>query len=132
MKIGDLEVRAVRSSKSTISVCISAPSDDVKQVWEVTSEVYSDMESIIEPLLGLIKMIFFECTHCIVEGLEPVEQRSPSEVLKAEGPDVTYDTCKEIQIPRALVNVSLRRFILTLFYCAQNQITNMTLALILA
>ena len=102
--IGALEIRAVRrTSKSTISLCVSAPSDDVEHVWEVTSEVFSDLEAVLQPLLGVIKLIYFQCTHCIVKNLQPVQKRSPSEVLKNEGPDVTYECCKGDFIPRALV-----------------------------
>ena len=102
--IGALEIRAVRrASKSTISLCVSAPSDDVEHVWQVTSEVYSDLEVVLQPLLGVIKLIYFGCTHCIVKHLQPVHKWSPSEVLKNEGPDVTYECCKGDEIPRALV-----------------------------
>ena len=102
--IGALEIRAVRgASKSTISLCVSAPSNDVEHVWQVTLEVYSDLEAVLQPLLGVIKLIYFECTHCIVKHLQPVHKRSPSEVLKNKGPDVTYECCRGDEIPRALV-----------------------------
>ena len=102
--IGTLEIRAIRrASESTIAVCVCAPSHDVEQVWEVTANVYSDLEAVIQPLLGVIKLMFFECTHCIVKHLQPVHKRHPRDVLKTEEPDVTYERCKGDKIPRALV-----------------------------
>ena len=102
--IGTLEIRAIRrTSESTITIYVCAPSHDVEQVWEVTSNVYSDLEAVIQPLLGVMKQIFFECTHCIVKHLQPVHKRSPSDVLRTKGPDVTYEHCKGDKIPRALV-----------------------------
>ena len=104
VNIGALEITALRkASQSTISLCVCAPSDDVEQVWQVTSTVYSDLEAAIQPLLGVIKLIYFECTHCIEKHLQPVHKRTPSEVLKNEGPDVTYECCNGDEIPRALV-----------------------------
>ena len=104
VKIGTLEIRAVRNTEtSTISLCVCGPISDVPQVWQVTSDIYVDLESILQPLLGVIKLIYFKCTHCIVKGLYPVTQRLPSEVLKNQGLDVTYDCCKGDKIPRALV-----------------------------
>ena len=104
VNIGALEITALRkASQSTISLCVCAPSDDVEQVWQVTSTVYSDLEAVIQPLLGVIKLIYFECTHCIEKHLQPVHKRTPSEVLKNEGPDVTYECCNGDEIPRALV-----------------------------
>ena len=102
--VGALEITAIRRvSHSTISLCVCAPSDDVEEVWQVTSNVYSDLEAVIQPLLGVIKQILFECTHCIANHLQPVHKRSPTEVLKNEGPDVTFEWCKGDKIPRALV-----------------------------
>ena len=104
VNVGTLQITALRrASQSTISLFISALSDDVEQVWEVTSTVYSDLEAVIQPLLGVIKLIYFECTHCIVKHLQPANQRSPTQVLKTKGPDVTYECCKGDEIPRALV-----------------------------
>ena len=104
VKIGTLEIRAVRKAdESTIGICVFAPSTDVEEVWQVTSDVYSDLESILHPLLGVIKIIYFQCTHCILKGLQPVQKRSPAEVLNKGGPDVTHDCCKGDEIPRALV-----------------------------
>ena len=104
VNVGTLQITALRrDSQSTISLFISALSDDVEQVWEVTSTVYSDLEAVIQPLLGVIKLIYFECTHCIVKHLQPVNQRSPIQVLENNGPDVTYECCKGDEIPRALV-----------------------------
>ena len=104
VKIGTLEIRAMRNTAtSTISLCVCAPSEDVEEVWQVTSDVYSDLESVIQPLLGVIKIIFFKCTHCIVKHVQPVQRRSPSEVLKNKAPDVTYECCQGDEIPRALV-----------------------------
>ena len=102
--IGALEIRAVRrTSEPTISLCISAPSDDVEQVWQVTSDVYLDLESVLQPLLGVIQMIYFQCTHCIIKGLHPVQKRSPSDVLNKEALDMAWYCCHEETIPRALV-----------------------------
>ena len=102
--IGTLEIRAIRrASESTIAVCVCAPSHDVEEVWQVTGNVYSDLEAVIQPLLGVIKLMFFECTHCIVKHLQPVHKRHPRDVLRTEEPDVTYERCKGDKIPRALV-----------------------------
>ena len=102
--IGTLEIKAIRrASESTITVCVCAPSNDVEQVWQVMSDMYSDLEAVIQPLLGVIKLIYFDCTHCIAKHLQPVYKRSPSDVLKTEWPDVTYDRCRGDKIPRALV-----------------------------
>ena len=104
VKIGTLEIRMMRkAATSTISVCVCAPSNDVKEVWQVTSDVFSDLESVIQPLLGVIMIIFFKCTHCIVKHLQLVHRRSPSEVLKNKELDVTYECCQGDEIPRALV-----------------------------
>ena len=104
VKIGTLEIRAMRKpATSTISLCVCAPSEDVEEVWQVTSDVYADLESVIQPLLGVIKIIFFKCTHCIVKHEQHVHRRSPSEVLKNKAPDVTYECCQGDEIPRALV-----------------------------
>ena len=104
VNIGTLEITALRrASQSTVQLCVCAPIDEVEQVWQVTADVYSDIEAVIQPLLGVIKWIFFECTHCIVKHLQPVHKRSPSEVLKNTGPDLTFDFCKGDKIPRALV-----------------------------
>ena len=104
VNIGTLEIRAIRRpSESTIRLCICASTEDVEQVWEETSHIYSDLEAVIHPLLGVIRKIFFKCTHCILKGLQPVHERSVDKVLKAKGPDVTYDCCKGDKIPRALV-----------------------------
>ena len=106
VKIGTLEIRAVKKAdKSTIEICVCAPVTDVEEVWKVTTDVYSDLESVLRPLLGVIKIVSFKCTHCMVKGLHPVKNRSPSEVLNTEGLDVTYDCCKGDKIPRALVIV---------------------------
>ena len=102
--IGTLEIKAIRrASKSTITVCVCAPNDDTEQVWQVTGDVYSDLEAVIQPLLGVMKLIYFECTHCIIKNLEPVHKRSPREVLQNKAPDVSYEYCKGDKIPRALV-----------------------------
>ena len=104
VNVGTLQITALRrASQSTISLFISAPSDDIELVWPVTSKVYSNLDVVIQPLLGIIKLIYFECNHCIVKHLQDVQKRSPSEVLKHEGPDVTYEYCKGDEIPRALV-----------------------------
>ena len=104
VNVGTLQITALRkASQSTISLFISAPSDDIELVWPVTSNVYSDLDVVIQPLLGVIKLIYFECTHCILKHPQDVQKRSPSEVLKNEGPDVTYECCKGDEIPRALV-----------------------------
>ena len=104
VNIGTLQITALRrASQSTISLFISAPSDDVELVWPVTSTVYSDLKIVIQPLLGIIKIIYFECTHCILKHLKPVRKRDPGEVLNNEEPDVTYQLCKGDEIPRALV-----------------------------
>ena len=104
VNVGTLQITALRkASQSTISLFIRAPSDDIDLVWPVTSNVYSDLEVVIQPLLGVIKLIYFECTHCILKHRQPVHKRHPSEVLKNEGPDVTYELCNGDEIPRALV-----------------------------
>ena len=104
VNIGTLEIRAIRrASESTIRLCVCSLSEDVEQVWEVTSHICSDLEAVLHPLMGVIWKIFFRCTHCILKGLQPVQERSVNEVLKAKGPDVTYDWCKGDKIPRALV-----------------------------
>ena len=104
VNVGTLQITALRkASQSTISLFISAPSDDTELVWPVTSNVYSNLDAVIQPLLGVIKRIYFECTHCILKHLQPVYKRSPSEVLKNVGPDVTYELCNGDEIPRALV-----------------------------
>ena len=103
VKVGTLEIRAVRKSEeSTIQLCVCGPTSDVAEVWQVTSDVFLDLESVLQPLLGVIKFIYFKCTHCIMKGLIPVK-RLPSEVLNHKSPDVSYDHCKEEEIPRALV-----------------------------
>ena len=102
--IGTLEIRAIRrASESTIAVCVCAPSHDVEAVWQVTANVYSDLEAVIQPLLGVIKLMFFECTHCIVKHLQPAYKRHPRDVVKTGEPDGTYERCKGDKIPRALV-----------------------------
>ena len=104
VNVGTLQITALRkASQSTISLFIRAPSDDIDLVWPVTSNVYSDLEVVIRPLLGVIKLIYFECTHCILKHRQPVHKRHPSEVLKNEGPDVTNELCNGDEIPRALV-----------------------------
>ena len=104
VNVGTLQITALRrASQSTISLCVSAPSDDAELVWPVTSNVYSDLDAVIQPMLGIIKLIYFECTHCIIKHLQPIHKRHLSEVLKNEGPDVTYELCKGDEIPRALV-----------------------------
>ena len=103
VNIGALEITAIRVSQSQISLCVSAPMDDIEQVWQVTYDLYLDLESVLQPLLGVIKLIYFECTHCILKDLHPEQIRFPSEVLKNEGPDVSYERCKGDMIPRALV-----------------------------
>ena len=104
VNVGTLQITALRrASQSTISLFISAPSEDIELVWPVTSNVFSDLDVVIQPLLGVIKLIYFECTHCILKHLQSVHKRHPSEVLKNEGPDVTYEYCKGDEIPRALV-----------------------------
>ena len=104
VNVGTLQITALRrASQSTILLFISAPSDDIELVWPVTSKVYSNLDVVIQPLLGVIKLIYFECTHCILKHLQPVHKRHPSEVLKNEGPDVTYELCNGDEIPRALV-----------------------------
>ena len=104
VNVGTLQITALRrASQSTISLCVSATSDDVDLVWQVTYNLYSDLEIVIQPLLGVIKQVYFECTHCIVKHLQPLYKRSPNEVLKNKGPDVTFDSCKRDDIPRALV-----------------------------
>ena len=67
VKVGTLEIRALRiASESTITLCVCAPSDDIEQVWQVTTDVYSDLEAVIQPLLGVIKLIFLQVNplHC--------------------------------------------------------------------
>ena len=102
VKIGTLEIRAVRKSEeSTIQLCVCGRTNDVAEVWQVTSEVYTDLESILLSLLGVIKFIYFKCTHCIMKCLNPIKQRLPSEVLNNKSPDVSYDCCNNEDIPRA-------------------------------
>ena len=102
--IGALEIRAIRkASESTIRLCVCAPSKDMQQVWEETTHIYSDLEEVLHPLLGVIWKIFFTCTNCTLKDQQPVQERSVNEVLKVKGPDVTYDWCKGDKIPRALV-----------------------------
>ena len=104
VKVGTLEIRALRKAeKATIQLCVCGPTNDVAEVWQVTSEVFSDLESILQPLLGVIKFIYFKCIHCLMKGLNPVKQRLPSEVLNNKSPDVSFDRCKEEDIPRILV-----------------------------
>ena len=104
VNIGTLEIRAIRRpSESAITLCVCGSTEDVEQVWEETSHICSDLEEVLHPLLGVIRKIFFKCTHCILKGLQPVHERSVDKVLKAKGSDVTYDCCKGDKIPRALV-----------------------------
>ena len=104
VKIGTLEIRAIRrASESTIRLCVCSLSEDVEQVWEVTTHICSDLEAVLQPMMGVIWKFFFKCTHCILKGVQPVQERSVNEVLKVKGPDVTYDSCKGDKIPRALV-----------------------------
>ena len=113
VNIGTLEIRAIRRpSESTIRLCVCGSTEDVEQVWEETSHMYSDLEEVLHPLLGVIRKIFFKCTHCILKGLQPVHERSVDKVLKSKGSDVTYDCCKGDNIPRALVIAPSGEFII--------------------
>ena len=95
VNIGALQITALRrASQSTISLCVSALSDDLEQVWQVTPNVYSDLEAVIKPLPS-----WFILNASI--ALLNIYSMYPAEVLHNEWPDVTYEYCKKI--PRALV-----------------------------
>ena len=52
----------VGASQSTISLCVCALTDDMEKMWQVTSYVCSDLEAVIQPLLGVIKHVFSNAT----------------------------------------------------------------------
>ena len=114
VKVGSLECVAVRiPQKATISIRVQGERTEIDEVWEVMSIVYSDLESYLKKLEGVIEKISFTCNHCVIKDLHPYHEMRPTEVFKKHILDLRHTTCRKDKIPVALVHATAG----TVYFC---------------
>ena len=67
-----------------IDICLNGKVDDMPQVWRVIEAFLQDLRSILKPLNGVIKRIYFVCGHCITLQISPPNHWLPEQVFPSQ------------------------------------------------
>ena len=123
VEIDTLKCIAIRKQEqSMISLSISGPSQDLEGIWQVAGEVHSNLDRTLEVLKGVLKEIYFLCSHCLLKENDPIEKLHPKHVFKKDGLSISEVKCNGDQIPRGLVraiNGKLKRHRYLLKICSK-------------